>query len=674
MIAPIIFKMDRNVQKNVVKKYRRRKKNRKRTRGLLPWWFERKYKNHIRKTKSFFSKNESINTMIFKHLCKEMFNPMFKFVRNEDKFRSKPKVYDIRRFELSRVINGFRKRKFYHGRRYTEYNNAKPIYQYAAQETIFVPNRNVSRYIYTKFFSDNTLQLLRKKNKRKWTKKVVRPSIFFKQHFKSLKKTFRVKEKIRKYKLLTRFRSSTSWIKKSARWKDFQSKFPLIKSTDKDKKAMRWTIFNSWKKGVIKRKKGNTSYKWMRYFDRVWKKISNYEALVRVAPIIEADEEEDLIEEVSIIKPKKKVYSKFPINFGDPRKLSNILFYKFYHEHYTSKERIVSIYKNSKYSFIRKNKYRIPHLFAFMHDKYRVKVGLKKVINFYKELPILKPYFTKDTEFFYSICFPNKLNYETQTNKINKYKIYLDQSVNFFFKKYYHEVLNNYSSKIYSTIEEHNLVKERFLEAYLSRTASRIWYWNKSFFKFHRICKATLNKKYRKILKRKRPERKRLIIKAFRTFIGDESFRQVRINTNWHDRIEKRRKHPISYFLWKHTLTERFSKHHRIYKNRIKYFSLDNKRWKANDWLGLFHYFRRRIKKRRKKIITKVYFKYPRTSTVRDAKVNLSKGTITYAKKTRTYHGRFLKVKLRWKKTRYRRYLKNHIKRWVFYSNIDKII
>jgi hypothetical protein len=152
------------------------------------------------------------------------------------------------------------------------------------------------------------------------------------------------------------------------------------------------------------------------------------------------------------------------------------------------------------------------------------------------------------------------------------------------------------------------------------------------------------------------------------SFHSDTCFRKRRYKNNSNDQ-EKR--FALNKLFRKHRYTTRFSPRHRVKANRIRVFCVNNLKWNSFEWFRIIRFIKKKFRKRKKKKITKIKFKKKKIITIRDAKVNLSKGKITYAKITKSISGIKIRIKAYWVKLRYRKFFNKHFYRWSYYKNLN---
>jgi hypothetical protein len=310
-------------------------------------------------------------------------------------------------------------------------------------------------------------------------------------------------------------------------------------------------------------------------------------------------------------------------------------------------------WKNKNFYFFLDKKTIFIKFFQFIKKKYKVKFNVKSIKKFFNTH--LK--YKKNHKDFISI-YKNNFNFffendeesKQEFNEIffNKLKLY--EKKKFFNSKFIN--INNYFF--------FKQKKEKSLESFLTYTGnSNI---EKKLFQIHYPYKKRMNKKKnRKKLKHWKKKKNWIF-----GFHSPTSFRKRRYKNNSNDQVKKRL--TIKKILLRHKYTTRFSPRHRIKPKKVKIFALKNIKWSSFEWYRIINFIKKIFKKRKKKKITKIKFKKKKIITIRDAKINLAKGQITYAKVTKSISGIKIKIKAFWVKMRYRRLFIKHAKRWNWYK------
>ncbi len=318
------------------------------------------------------------------------------------------------------------------------------------------------------------------------------------------------------------------------------------------------------------------------------------------------------------------------------------------------KKNNIKNYKKKKIYFFKTKKLNLIKFFEFIKKEYKIRFSSKSIKKFFNLYPtpknIKKIY---DQQYKKKFIFFKKFSNKKKNDKIYFYKtkIYKIKKINDW--KLIHFTQNNFFKQ----------KNERNLESYLTFIEKKnIKFKN---IKIHYPYKKRMNKKKNRKKIKNWHKKKNWII----GFYSQNSFRKRRFKNN---SIDQEKRFIIKYLLYKHKYTIRFSPRHRVKANKVKTFSLNNPLWNSFDWFRLIKLIKKKFRKRKKKKITKIKFKKKKIFTVRDAKVNLSKGKITYAKATKKISGVKIKIKSFWIKFRYRKSFTKQFRRWSWYTNYIK--
>jgi hypothetical protein len=302
--------------------------------------------------------------------------------------------------------------------------------------------------------------------------------------------------------------------------------------------------------------------------------------------------------------------------------------------------------------FFTTKKINIIKFFKFIKTNYNIRFSYKSIKKFFNNYPnrktiykIYKQEYKKKFIFFQNFSNKKKKNFFYKTKlykikKINNWKLINFTENNFFKQK------NERNLESYLTFIEKKNIKSKKIS-------------------IHYSYKKRMNKKKNRKKIKNWHKKKNWII----GFHSKNSFRKRRFKNN---SIEQEKKFIIKYLLRRHKYTIRFSPKHRVKANKIKIFSINNPIWSSFDWFRIIKLIKKKFKKTKKKKITKIKFKKKKIFTVRDAKVNLSKGKITYAKSTKKISGIKIKIKAFWVRLRYRKVFTKQFRRWSWYINYIK--